>query len=148
MATYSIGQLAKRLGCTSQALRYYEEEGLIPPPVRTEGNQRRYGEQHLQRLLFIRHGRELGFSLEAITELLKLAAHSAQPCAMADEIARAQLQQVRSRISRLKALETELATMVEQCACETVVHCKVIEVLQDHHLCHHEQASSVSMAAD
>lgn len=139
MATYSIGQLAKQLGCTSQALRYYEEEGLIPPPVRTEGNQRRYGEQHLQRLLFIRHGRELGFSLEAITELLQLAAHSEQPCVKADEIARAQLQQVRSRIARLQALETELASMVEQCGCDTVAHCKVIEVLQDHHLCHHEQ---------
>lgn len=141
MATYSIGQLAKQLGCTSQALRYYEEEGLIPPPMRTEGNQRRYGEQHLQRLLFIRHGRELGFSLEAITELLKLAAHSEQPCAKADEIARVQLQQVRSRIDRLKALEAELAIMVEQCACDTVEHCKVIEVLQDHHLCHHEKDS-------
>lgn len=139
MALYSIGQLARRLGCTSQALRYYEQEGLIAAPTRTEGNQRRYTEKHLQRLLFIRHGREIGFSLEAIKSLLQLAAHSEQPCTEADNIAKNQLVQVRSRIARLKALEAELTQMVDQCACDTVAHCKVIEVLQDHDLCHHDR---------
>ncbi len=135
--SYTIGRLAKDTGCKVQTIRYYEEVGLMPIPSRTAGNQRRYGPRHVERLAFIRHGRQLGFPLEAIRELLKLADSGEQPCEGADSIARTQLKEVESRIARLLALKVELNRMVEQCAGGQVADCRVIEVLSDHSQCLH-----------
>jgi MerR-like DNA binding protein len=55
----TIGQLAERTGCKMQTIRYYEQIGLIPEAFRTEGNQRRFGHAHYERLAFVRHCREL-----------------------------------------------------------------------------------------
>lgn len=136
--SFSIGEVAKRLDCTVQTLRYYEQIGLIDPAFRTEGGQRRYTQADLDRLTFIRHSRELGFSLDSIRNLLQLSRHKDEPCDRADALARKQLHQVRSRIARLQALEAELADMVEQCECDVVANCRVIEVLGNHALCHHD----------
>ena len=134
-----IGQLAKASGCKVQTIRYYEQIGLLPEPQRTAGNQRLYHQNDLERLQFIRHGRELGFSLDAIRELLRLAEHPRQPCEAADRIAREHLREVESRLSRLRALKTELERMVRECAGVEVSQCRVIEVLADHSRCLHEQ---------
>ena len=69
---YTIGHLARETGCKVQTIRYYEQIKLMPPPRRTQGNQRRYGPKHVERLAFIRHSRELGFPLDAIRDLLGL----------------------------------------------------------------------------
>src|SRR5262249_24447022 len=86
---HTIGQLAAQTGCKVQTVRYYEHIGLMPEPVRTEGNQRRYGSRHLKRLAFIRHSRQLGFPLPAIRELLSLVDDPGRSCAGADQIATA-----------------------------------------------------------
>ena len=77
----TIGDLATRSGTTVQTIRYYEEQTLLPLARRSSGNQRRYTKTHLDRLKFIRHARELGFSIEDIRKLLALAEHPEQPCA-------------------------------------------------------------------
>lgn len=128
----TIGRLARATGTTAQTIRHYERIGLLPPTARTEGNQRRYGAHHLERLAFVRHARELGFSLDAIRELLALADDPDRPCADADRIAQAQLRTVRSRIARLEALRTELEAMIGQCAGGRIESCRIIEVLSDH----------------
>jgi len=69
----SIGDLGQQTGCKVQTIRYYEQIGLMPAPSRTSGNQRRYNPGHAERLAFIRHSRELGFSLDAIRELLDIS---------------------------------------------------------------------------
>lgn len=135
---YGIGRVARQLGCTVQTIRYYEQVGLIHPPERTEGGQRRYRETDLERLRFIRHARELGFSLDAIRSLLSLSRHADEPCEAADRIAGEQLANVRSRIARLRALEDELQAMLCGQDCGTVADCRVIEVLSDHALCRHD----------
>ena len=132
---HTIGELAARTGCKVQTIRYYEQIGLMPEPARTEGNQRRYGSQHLERLAFIRHGRQLGFPLEAIRELLSLADKPDRSCSAADQIARRQLELVESRIARLEALKAELKRMIVQCRHGRVATCRVIEVLTDHAKC-------------
>jgi len=131
-AELTIGRLAQATGTTAQTIRYYERIGLLPAPVRTAGNQRRYGARHLERLAFVRHARELGFSLDAIRELLALADDPDRPCAEADRIAQAQLRTVRSRIARLEALRSELEAMLDQCAGGRIESCRIIEVLSDH----------------
>ena len=131
----TIGSLAKKTGTKVQTIRYYEQIGLMPEPGRTEGGQRRYGDDELDRLAFIRHARQLGFSLEAIRELLDLSDHPDRPCLEADAIARRQLKQVEQRLARLEALRTELKRMVHECSGGQTADCRVLEVLRDHSEC-------------
>jgi Cu(I)-responsive transcriptional regulator len=127
-----IGDLARTTGCKVQTIRYYEEIGLMPEPARTAGNQRRYDERHVDRLAFIRHSRELGFSLEAIRELLSLSDRPEQPCDAVDQLARRQLTQVEQRLARLSVLKAELERMLEQCVGGRVRDCHIIEALSNH----------------
>ncbi len=131
----TIGSLANKTGTKVQTIRYYEQIGLMPEPGRTEGGQRRYGDDELDRLAFIRHARQLGFSLEAIRELLDLSDHPHRPCLEADAIARRQLKQVEQRLARLEALRTELKRMVHECSGGQTADCRVLEVLRDHSEC-------------
>ena len=130
-----IGTLARRTGTKVQTIRYYEQIGLMPEPGRTAGGQRRYGEAELDRLAFIRHARQLGFTLEAIRELLDLSDHPGKSCQEADQIARRQLRQVEQRMARLEALRTELERMVHECSGGNTADCRVLEVLRDHSEC-------------
>ena len=131
----TIGSLARKTGTKVQTIRYYEQIGLMPEPGRTEGGQRRYGDDELDRLAFIRHARQLGFSLEAIRELLDLSDHPNRPCLEADAIARRQLKQVEQRLARLEALRIELQRMVHECSGGQTADCRVLEVLRDHSEC-------------
>lgn len=131
----SIGELAHRTGVKIPTIRYYEQMGLMEEPERSHGNQRRYTADGLRRLSFIRHARELGFSIEDIRRLSELSGHPGQPCASAHDIARSQLSCVRSRILRLKRLESELARIAALPDAGHVENCQVIEALADHELC-------------
>lgn len=131
-AVRSIGALARASGCSVQTIRWYEQAGLLPAPPRSEGRHRLYDDTAASRLAFIRHARELGFSLEAIRELLDLAGEPDRPCAEADEIARRHLTQIDARIARLSALRAELTRMLEVCAGGKIADCRVIEVVADH----------------
>ena len=121
----AIGYLAKKTGTKVQTIRYYEQVGLMPEPGRTDGGQRRYGNAELDRLSFIRHARQLGFSLDAIRELLDLSDHPA----------RCQLKQVEQRMARLEVLRLELERMIEECSGGRAADCRVLEVLRDHSEC-------------
>ena len=66
----TIGELSRQAEVKIPTIRYYEQIGLMAEPVRTEGQQRRYGFNDVRRLNFIRHARELGFEVEAIRQLL------------------------------------------------------------------------------
>lgn len=127
----TIGRLAREAGCKVQTIRYYEQIGLMPEPARTEGNQRRYGTRHGQRLAFIRHARELGFPLASVRELLSLSDDQDRSCAAADAIAKDHLAAVERRIARLNALKAELERMIEQCKGGRIADCRVIEVVAD-----------------
>lgn len=134
----AIGDLSRRTGVKVPTIRYYEQVGLMPSPVRTEGGQRRYAVAQVRRLNFIRHARQLGFEVEAIRELLDLAARPDNPCEEADAIARRQLASVERRIAQLEALREELRRMLGSCAHGRVEDCRVIETLSDHGLCSHD----------
>ncbi|QFT61907.1 helix-turn-helix domain-containing protein [Roseivivax sp. THAF30] len=138
---FSIGTLAKRTGTKVQTIRYYEQIGLMPEPGRTDGGQRRYGDVELDRLSFIRHSRQLGFSLGAIRELLDLSDSPERSCAQVDAVAQKQLREVEARIARLEALRVELRRMISECNADRVADCHILEVLRDHEEClsHHQQ---------
>lgn len=133
---FSIGELSKRTGVKVPTIRYYEQMGLIAPLERTEGNQRRYGKPELEQLGFIKHGRDLGFSIEAISSLIALHDHPDRTCAEATAIALAQLAEVRTKIAKLVALETELTRLAQGCDGDGVAgECYVLAALADHQLC-------------
>jgi DNA-binding transcriptional MerR regulator len=134
-----IGEAARQSGVKVPTIRYYEQIGLLPAPVRSEGNRRHYDDGDLRRLVFIRHARALGFEIDAIRTLLTLQDNPSQPCATADVIAKARLAEVDQRINSLVALKAELELMVEGCSHGHVAECRVIEVLADHGKCAHSR---------
>jgi DNA-binding transcriptional MerR regulator len=148
MSDLSIGRLSDLSGVKVPTIRYYESIGMMDAPPRSPGGQRRYGEAHLERLRFIRHGRDMGFGLDDLRALQALSSKPDQSCDEADRIARRQLQDVERRIAGLEAVRTELLRMVERCSHGVVDECRVIQTLSDHALCaHHDQADQTPSKA-
>ncbi len=135
---YSIGELASETGVKVPTIRYYEGIGILPPPPRTEGNQRRYDASALERLRFIAHARAMGFPMGELRALLRIAGHRDAPCDDIDALVRARLVEVEDRIARLTALRGELKGMLSSHQHGTVANCRVVEVLSDHDHCAHE----------
>lgn len=127
----AIGSLAEKSGCSVQIVRHYEHAGLLPSPPRTGGNQRRYGQAHLKRLQFIRHARELGFSLDDIRELVTLTDRPDQSCAAVDRVAQKHLEEVERRLRQLEGMRAELQRMVRACGRGRIADCRIIETLAD-----------------
>jgi Cu(I)-responsive transcriptional regulator len=145
----TIGALGKAAHVNIETIRYYERIGLMPPPARSRSGYRTYDEHHVERLEFIRHSRELGFSLDAIRELLALSDKPDRSCAEADSIARVHLRDVEARIASLEALRSELTRMIRNCSHDRIADCRVIRVLADHAQCaiHGREAAIEQTAA-
>lgn len=136
---FSIGELSKRTNVKVPTIRYYEQMGLLSEAERTSGNQRRYNKAGLEQLSFIRHARDLGFSIEAISSLIELQEHPDRSCEAATDIATSQLEEVRAKIKRLNTLEKELSRISKGCDGEGVSEdCYVLASLADHGLCDRE----------
>jgi Cu(I)-responsive transcriptional regulator len=127
--TMTIGMLAKATGTKVETIRYYERIELLPPPARTGGNYRAYGPDQLARLSFIRRSRDLGFSIEAVRGLLRLADEKDRDCGAVDAIAREHLADVERKIADLTALGRELRDLINQCGHGTIAECRIIEAL-------------------
>ena len=138
MTTVSIGKVAEATGVKVPTIRYYESVGLLPMAERTESNRRAYDGATIRRLNFIRHARDLGFTVEAIRQLLDLADDPERSCQGVDSIARSHLSDIDEKIARLTALRAEVKRMVDEGAHGRVAECRVIEVLGDHDACLHE----------
>ncbi len=133
---FSIGELSKRTKVKIPTIRYYEEMGLLAEAERTSGNQRRYDSVGLERLSFIRHARDLGFSIEAVALLIELQEHPDRSCEAATNIAVSQLSEVRDKIKRLNRLEKELTRISKGCdGSGKSEDCYVLSSLADHKLC-------------
>ncbi|WP_417461169.1 MerR family transcriptional regulator [Kordiimonas sp.] len=132
---FMIGELAKRTDTKVQTIRYYEEIGVMPKAIRAANNRRLYNEIHLERLTFIRHSRELGFSLDDIRNLLELSDQPDRPCEEVDAIARGHLKEVERKIAALQVMQAELKRMITNCSGGAISDCRIIKVLADHSLC-------------
>ena len=138
MSDFSIGELSVETGVKVPTIRYYEQIGLIAAPPRTEGNQRRYDRPALDRLRFIAHARDMGFSMDSLKSMLRLSGHKEAPCADVDALVEEHLVEVDARIERLTRLRTELSAMLSSGHHGTVADCRVVEVLSDHEECRQE----------
>jgi len=124
-----IGELASATGTKVETVRFYEKIGLLSPPARTASNYRSYGEEHLARLSFIRRARNLGFGLDAVRELLRLADGPDQPCADIDSMASGKIKEIDAKIADLKRLRKVLFELVSACNTGTVRACPIVEAL-------------------
>ena len=127
--TLSIGLLSTQTNCKIETIRYYEKIGIFPKPPRTEGGHRIYSENHLKRLVFIRRGRELGFSLEDIRALLKLIDGGGHTCQQVEAITLHHLGNIHQKILDLKKLEKILAKISLQCEGGVVPECPILDAL-------------------
>lgn len=127
----TIGALSDRTGVNIETIRYYERIKLLPPPPRTAGNQRVYGEEHLKRVHFVRRARELGFTIEDIRAMLTLIDRHTVTCGEVLGIADRQLAGVRAKLTDLKRLERALKKMTASCSGGTVPDCPLLEALFD-----------------
>jgi DNA-binding transcriptional MerR regulator len=129
MIDIGIGRLAELTGVKVPTIRFYEQNGLLAPPSRTEGGQRRYDESVVRRLHFIRHAREFGFDVKDIRQLLEVFERPTMPCDTAMEIAHHHLQQVEAKISQLRLVRSELRRMLERCKGGSAADCRILEGL-------------------
>jgi Cd(II)/Pb(II)-responsive transcriptional regulator len=126
-----IGELAKQSGCEVETIRYYEREGLIPTPPRTEGNYRSYSEHDAERLLFIRHCRSLGMSLDDIRTLQHFQARPELACNEINAMLDRHLQQTEQQIASLLRLQKQLQTLRNTCHSQLdAKHCGILQNLQ------------------
>jgi DNA-binding transcriptional MerR regulator len=110
-----IGGVAKRIGLTPDAIRFYERSALLPRPTRTAGGFRQYTENDIETLEFIRRAQGLGFTLREVGELLELRRSQLQPCAPVRRRLERKLVQVRGKMANLRTLERELKAALCDC---------------------------------
>ena len=135
-----IGELARATGTNIETIRYYERIGLLPKPLRTDGNYRDYSPEHVERLSFVRHSRGLGFDITDIRSLLNLADEPARDCGDADRIANGHLVAVERKIAKLRQLQSELKRMIAECRGGQISSCNIMRSLADHQLCETEHS--------
>lgn len=124
-------ELARSAGCHSETVRFYEARGLLPAPPRSAAGHRVYGREHKRCLRFIVRARELGFSLDQVTELLRLADDGGAICAEAKALTLGRLDEVGRKIADLRKLKWALRYMVSRCdECEPR-GCPVIDALSE-----------------
>ena len=113
MNSIGIGTLAKRAGVSIDTVRYYEKSGLLAPQARLLSGYRRYGDEQVSRLRFIRRAQELGFSLKDIRELLGISKQ--RDIGRLKRAAERKLADVDSRLAALTRMRDGLATLVATC---------------------------------
>ena len=126
----TIGAFGSAAGVNVETIRFYQRKGLLPEPDKPYGSIRRYGASDVTPVRFVKSAQRLGFSLDEVTELLKLedGAH----CDEAREQAERKLADVRIKLADLRRIEQVLAELVERCCAATgQVRCPLIDALRD-----------------
>jgi DNA-binding transcriptional MerR regulator len=125
-----IGIVAKKIGLSVDAIRFYERNGLLRRPPRTEGGFRRYAENDVETLAFVRRVQGLGFKLSEIRGLLNLRGSRMQPCAPVRRRLQAKLADVRHKLKNLQKLKRDLQLALRSCDKELRkqnAHCPILQ---------------------
>jgi len=110
------GEAAKVVGVGIQTLHFYEQQGLIPHPPRSEGGYRIYTPEIVERVRFIRKAQALGFSLDEVKEIFGLVRQGSSPCGRVQTKLAEKLKEVDRRLEKLRGFRAELASLVAQAA--------------------------------
>lgn len=113
--TMTIGTLSKRTGIGIETIRFYERLGLLMPIARKISGYRIFDETSFKTVAFIKHAKELGFTLSEVQELLSLKADKQSKCQSVQKKAEAQLQSVEEKINHLERIKNVLSDLIQQC---------------------------------
>ena len=136
----NIGQAANASGISAKMIRHYESVGLFPGATRTDAGYRQYGEKELHMLRFIRHSRDLGFSIEQIRELLGLWQNRRRPSRQVKALAQAHIEELEQKAHELLAMKSTLEHLVHCCQGDDRPECPIIDSLADAGGVHPEDA--------
>ena len=126
----NIGEAAKASGISAKMIRYYESTGLITPASRTASGYRHYTDNDLNMLHFIRRGRDLGFSMAHIGELLNLWRDQQRASGDVKRIAEQHIEDLNQRIRNLQAMVTTLSQLANACHGDDRPNCPIINALE------------------
>lgn len=131
MRGMTIGQVAKKGGVNIETVRYYERQGLIPPPPRRESGYREYPEETVKRIRFIKRAQELGFSLREIAELLALRVGPGTTCGEIRKVAEAKIADIEGKIRTLQRMMGVLLKLAAACSGRgPTSECPILEALE------------------
>lgn len=133
MTTLTIAGLAREGGVGVETIRYYQRRGLLPEPPRTGGSGlaggiRRYDDEAVRRLKFVRSAQAAGFTLEEVGVLLKLDATDDRPSARA--LARERIAALDQKIRELKAAKVWLTRLADECSASDVGRCPILQAFE------------------
>ena len=127
----NIGQAAKFSGVSAKMIRYYEQIGLIPQAIRSDAGYRHYSSPDVHSLRFIRRARNLGFSVEQISELLVLWRDRGRASADVKAMALSHVAGLKAKIADLQAMAQTLEHLADHCHGNNRPDCPIISDLAD-----------------
>ncbi len=125
----NIGVAANASGVSAKMIRHYESVGLFPEAVRTDSGYRQYSDKEVMTLRFIRHSRDLGFSIEQIRELLGLWQNRRRPSRQVKALAQAHIEELDEKLKELQAMKATLEHLVHCCQGDDRPDCPIIDSL-------------------
>ncbi|AUV02224.1 Cu(I)-responsive transcriptional regulator [Phytobacter ursingii] len=131
----NISIVAKKTGLTSKAIRFYEDKGLVTPPLRGENGYRSYTQQHINELTLLRQARQVGFNLEECGELVNLFNDPARHSADVKARTLQKVAEIERHIVELEAMRKQLMSLAESCPGDDSADCPIIDNLSG--CCHH-----------
>ena len=127
----TIGRVARSANLAVDTVRYYEREGLLERPARTDAGYRQYSPETVARLRFIRQAKQLGFSLREIKELLSLRVGAGSSCGEVKTRAQRKLADVDRRITQLRRVRQALSKLAAECSGRgPTSECPILEALE------------------
>lgn len=127
---FNIGEAAARSGVSAKMVRHYESLGLLPPVERTDSGYRRYGDREVHTLRFIRRGRNLGFSMSEIAELVQLWQNPRRASSNVKRIALAHIADLDRRMAEMAAMRKTLRRLADCCHGDQRPDCPILEDLE------------------
>lgn len=126
----NIGDASRVSGVSAKMIRYYEQIGLIPPAARNASGYRVYSGNDIHRLQFVRRARDLGFSIDEISNLLDLWNDSARHSADVKRLAQHHIDDLRRKIDGLQQMADTLQTLIDCCAGDDRPDCPILDRLE------------------
>ena len=131
MNNINIGQAAKASGVSAKMIRHYEEVGLTPAASRSDSGYRQYSEAEVHSLRFIRHARDLGFSIAQIGELVGLWQNRRRSSSRVKALALAHVAELESKLAKLQAMKDTLQHLAHCCHGDERPDCPILDRLAD-----------------
>lgn len=129
-----ISELGSRTGLSPHTIRFYEKQGLIKASERSESGYRYYSESDVRRAEFVKTARNIGFSLDDISQLLSIRVDkTAHSCQEVTDITRHKLNEVNERIAELQSMQSTLQILLDSCCGgpEKAIHCSIMDALEE-----------------